>query len=205
LTILRRRLSTIIHGDSKVGKSWLSDTSPAPRLCLDAEGGVDWTPSRKVEWDPFKEPPPVADGTWDTCVVRIHMYQTLDLVRQWLASGQHPFKSVSMDSVSEVQQRCIDAIAGMQQMRTQDWGERLRTISKLVREFRDYTLHPTNPLEAVVIVAMSRQDQNGKWRPDVQGQMYNKLPYYFDLIGYLFIQDIPQEHLVPGGLSVTAG
>lgn len=199
MAIMRRRLSVIIHGDSKVGKSWLADTSPTPRLCLDAEGGVDWTPSRKIEWDPVTQQPPVNDGTWDTCVVRVHSYQTIDFARQWLASGQHPFKSVSMDSVSEVQQRCIDAIAGMEQMRTQDWGELLRKMTALVREFRDYTLHSTNPLEAVVLVAMSKQDQNGKWRPDAQGQLFNKLPYYFDLIGYLFIQDLPQEMLVPGG------
>lgn len=180
----------IVHGDSKVGKSWLGDTAPAPRLCLDAEGGVDWTPSRKTMWDPMAAPPPVNDGTWDTCIVRIHNFQILETVRQWIKSGQHPFKSVIMDSVSEVQQRCIDAIAGADPMRTQDWGELLRKMSVLVREFRDYTMHPTNPLEAVVIIAMSKQDQNGKWKPDAQGQLYNKLPYYYDLIGYLFIQTL---------------
>ena len=199
MAVLARRLSAIVHGDSKVGKSWFGDTTPAPRLCLDAEGGVDWTPSIKTEWDPMSSPPPVADGTWETCIVRVHNFVVLEQVRQWLKSGQHPFKSVTMDSVSEVQQRCIDHIAGVEQMRTQDWGELLRKMSAMVREFRDYTLHPTNPLESVIIIAMSKQDNNGKWRPDAQGQLYNKLPYYFDLVGYLFVQPLPQEQLVQGG------
>jgi hypothetical protein len=199
MAVLARRLSAIIHGDSKVGKSWLGDTAPAPRLCLDAEGGVDWTPSRKIEWNPISERPPVYDGTWDTCVVRVHSYQTVEMARQWLASGQHPFKSVIVDSISEVQQRCIDAIAGTDQMKTQDWGELLRKMSSLVREFRDYTLHPTNPLQAVILIAMSKVTAAGKWVPSAQGQLGNNLPYYFDLIGYLFIQDIPPESQVEGG------
>lgn len=188
MPVLARRLSFLIHADSKIGKSWLADTAPAPRLCLDAEGGIDWTPSLKTEWDPTTQPPPVYDGTWETCVVRVKNFMTIEYVGQWLASGQHPFKSVSMDSVSEVQQRCIDAIAGADQMSTPNWGELLRKMTKLLREFRDYTLHPINSLEAVTIVAMSKQDQNGKWRPDAQGALFNKMPYYFDLIGYLFIQ-----------------
>lgn len=187
---MRRRLSAIIHGASKVGKTWLSNTTPSPRLVLDAEGGVDWTPGNKIEWDPVTQQPPVNDGTWETCVVRVHNYQTVDFVRQWLASGQHPFKSFIMDSVSEVQQRCIDSIAGVDPMKTQDWGELLRKMSALVRECRDLTLHPTNPLTAVILIAMSKQDSEGKWKPDAQGQLFNKLPYYFDLIGYLFIQSV---------------
>jgi hypothetical protein len=196
---LTRRLSVLIHGDSKVGKTWVGDTTPGPRLCLDAEGGVDWTPSRKHLWKPLEEQPPIADGTWDTCIVRVDNFPVLEQVRQWLKSGQHPFRSVTMDSVSEVQQRCIDYIAGVDQMKTQDWGELLRKMSALLREFRDYTLHPTNPLESVVIIAMSKQDQNGKWRPDAQGQLFTKMPYYFDLVGYLFVQPLPQEQLVQGG------
>jgi hypothetical protein len=180
----------IVHGDSKIGKTWLGDTAPAPRLCLDAEGGVDWTESRKIEWDPITQKPPVNDGTWDTCIVRVRNYQTVDLARQWIASGQHPFRSVILDSISEVQQRCIDAMVGVDPMKTQDWGELLRKMSSLVREFRDYTLHPTNPLTAVILVAMSRLNANGKYIPYVQGQLATTLPYYFDVIGYLFLQDL---------------
>lgn len=187
---MRRRLSFIVHGDSKIGKTWLADTAPAPRLCLDAEGGVDWTPSRKIEWNPMTERCPTYDGTWDTCIVRVQDFAMVEQVKVWLVSGMHPFRSVIIDSISEVQQRCIDAIAGANQMTTPNWGELLRKMAKLVREMRDLTLHPTNPLTAVVLVAMTKQTQSGKWIPYAQGQLATTLPYYFDLVGYLFLQTL---------------
>lgn len=179
-------LSLLVHGASKVGKSWLGDTTPAPRLILDAEGGSRFTPSRKKVWNPLTEAVPVPDGTWDSCIVYVHDYQTVLRAYQWLASGQHPFESVVVDSISEVQQRCVDSIAGVDPMKTQDWGTLFRQVATLVRQFRDLVTHPTKPLRAVVLIAMTK-DVNGKWRAHVQGQLATTLPYYLDVIGYLFV------------------
>lgn len=186
MTVVGRSLSLIIHGGSKVGKSTLASTAPAPRLILDAEGGTKFLPQVQVRWDPRTGPPPVYDGTWETCVVIVHDFESVRMAYQWLASGQHTFASVILDSISEIQQRCIDAIAGIDQMKQTDWGELLRTVALLARQFRDLCDHPTKPLEAVVMVAMSR-DHNGKWRPWVQGALGTALPYYFDVIGALYI------------------
>jgi hypothetical protein len=107
---------------------------------------------------------------------------------QWLAAGKHPFRSVVVDSISEVQQRCVDAIAGTEQMKIQDWGELARKVSALVRSYRDLLVHPTNPLDAVVFTAMTKQGQDGKFYPYVQGQLATSLPYYIDVIGFLKAQ-----------------
>ena len=181
-------LTILIHGDAKTGKTWACDTAPAPRLVLDVEGGNRFTPSRKVIWDPTWAPPP-ADGTWDTCVVYVRDFSTLTRTYQWLNSGQHPFRSVTIDSISEAQQRCIDAIAGTNQMQQQDWGDLLRQLSTLSRQFRDLTMHPTNPLEVVALTAMTRE-RDGKWQPAVQGALATALPFYFDVLGYLYIQSV---------------
>ena len=183
---MTRSLSMLVHGGPKVGKTRLADTAPPPRLFLDAEGGVRFTPSRKVEWDPERYAPP-EPGDWETCVVYVRSHESVQRVYQWLAAGKHPFRSVVMDSVSEVQQRCVDAIAGHESMQTQQWGELLRKMSSLVRSFRDLTFHPTNPLEAVILVAMTRE-VNGRWKPYVQGQLGVTLPYYYDVVGYMFTQ-----------------
>lgn len=183
-------LSVLVHGPSKSGKSWFADTAPAPRLLLDPEGNARWLKSRKTKWNP-KDPPPENDGTWDTCVVRIRDYGTLDYAFQWLAAGKHPFRSVVLDSISEAQQRCIDAISGANAMRIQDYGELLRKMSQLVRSYRDLIDHPTAPLDCVVMTAMSKQDNGGIWHPYVQGQLATSLPYFLDLICYL--QAKPQE------------
>jgi len=177
-------LALLVHGLAKVGKTRLAETAPAPKLFLDAEGGTRFLPNR-IEWDPSQYAPPVPDGTWENCIVYVRNYQTLELVYQWLQDGAHPFRSVILDSISEIQQRCIDAISGGNQMRQQDWGELLRKMASLVRNFRDLTFHPTHPIECVIIVAMTRA-VDGRYAPHVQGQLYTTLPYYIDVVGYLY-------------------
>lgn len=177
-------LNAVVYGPKGAGKSYLGDTTPAPRVVLDAEAGSRFTPSRKKRWDPVTEKPPVPDGTWDTALVTVRDFRTVQKAFEWLNSGQHPFRSVVMDSISEVQQRAVDDIAGTNQMAQQDWGQLLRIVSDLVRKFRDLISHPSNPLDAVLFIAMARQ-RDGQWEPYVQGQLATVMPYYVDLVAYI--------------------
>jgi len=61
----------------------------------------------------------------------------------------------------------------------------------LLRDLRDLTMHPTNPLEAVVLTAMARQDQNGRYRPYLQGQLAIQAPYFYDILGALAVEEVP--------------
>jgi hypothetical protein len=164
--------------------STLADTCPSPRIIIDAEGGSRFTPSTKRLWDPLTEPIPAVDGTWESAIVHPRNYDTVLKVYEILDQQEHPFRSVVMDSISEVQQKCVRAIAGVNPMQTQDWGTLLRKVSDLARGFRDLITHPLHPLDAVVIIAMTKQE-DGKWIPFVQGQLKTSLPYYFDLCTYL--------------------
>lgn len=177
-------ISFLIYGHSKAGKSWLGDTTPAPRLVLDAEGGSRFTPSTKTTWNPGTQKPPEADGTWETCLVPVQGYQAVKQAYDWLYSGQHPFRSVVIDSLTELQQRAIDDIAGTNQMQVQDWGTLLRVVSDLVRKYRDLITHPVRPLDTVVMIAML-DDAAMPRRPLMQGKMRSFLPYYVDCCGYL--------------------
>lgn len=188
-------VSYLIHGPSKSGKTYLSDTAPAPRLLLDSEGNSRFLRSKKTIWNPTQGPPPVVgkdiegnDKEWATCIAYIRDFSSLSYAYQWLASGKHPFKSVTIDSVSEAQQRCVDSITGTDQMKIQDWGTLLRQMSQLIRSYRDLLVHPTNPLQCVVFTAMTKVDKSGKSVPFVQGQLATSLPYYIDTIGYLKAQ-----------------
>ena len=174
----------LVHGESKAGKTWLGASGELPVLILDAEGGTRFLPYRTVQWDGVNTPP-VHDGTWDVCIVPIRNYATLQSTYQWLNAGQHPFRTVVIDSLSEVQQRCVDGLAGVNSMSQQQWGDLLRQMSSLVRSFRDLTTHPTNPIDAVVLIAMTRE-VSGKRVPYVQGQLAVTLPYYIDVVGYYF-------------------
>jgi hypothetical protein len=189
-------INMIVFGPQKSGKSWLGDTTPAPRLVLDAEGGSRFTSSSKVMWDPLRSAPPTPDGSWETAIVYVRDYRTVLKVLEWLDSGKHPFRSVVVDSISEVQQRCIDDISGINQMQQTQWGELLRKVSSLARNFRDLTMNAVRPLDAVVLIAMTKEN-NGIQRPFVQGSLADTLPYYYDICALMKV--VPSDD----GLSMV--
>jgi hypothetical protein len=100
-----RSLTMLVHGLSKVGKSTLAVTAPYPRLYLDVEAASRFLSDSRSYWDPVREAPPVADGTWDTCVVNVREYDDVLKVYQWLQLGKHQFASLIIDSISELQVR----------------------------------------------------------------------------------------------------
>lgn len=189
MTEVQRSLTVMVYGDSKVGKSSFAVTAPYPRLMLDVEGGHRFLPIVAKYWDPMLEEPPLADGTWDTVVVTVRDYDTVLKAYQWLQAGKHHFKSLIIDSISELQVKAMDSIAGTEQMKMQQWGELLRHMGSLLRDLRDLTMHPTNPLEAVVLTAMSRVGQDGIHRPYLQGQLAIQAPYFYDILGALTIEE----------------
>jgi len=157
---------------------------------IDVEGGHRFLKIVPRYWDPAREEPPEADGTWDTCVVQTREYDQMLRAYQWLQSGKHQFASVIVDSISELQVKSIEQISGRGQMQMQQWGELLRSTTGLMRDLRDLTMHPTNPLKAVVLTAMTKND-NGIWRPYLQGQSAVTAPYLYDITGYLTVDEFP--------------
>lgn len=188
---LGRSLTMLVHGASKSGKSTFAISTPAPRLLLDVEGGARFLPIRPKKWDPAN-PPPEPDGTWNTAVVQTRDWGTVEKTYGWLETGDHPFRALSLDSVSEVQQRHIEQVGHRRQMTQAQWGDTFRAVTGLIRDIRDLTMHPSRPLEAVVMTAMTRQI-NGMWRPWCQGQTATILPYLLDVTGYLWIDLVPNE------------
>ena len=181
-------LILLVHGEPKVGKTHLADSMPAPRLILDAEHGSRFTPSRKVLWNPAADAPP-EPGEWETCVVHVRDFETIAQVFAWLNSGKHPFRSVAFDSLTEIQKRCKDGILGTDDVVTErQWGQLLVRMERLVRDFRDLTMHPTRPLVSVVFLALT-DDRSGKFRPLIQGGLAKSLPGFVDTIGFLAVVD----------------
>lgn len=199
MTEVQRSLTMLVHGPSKAGKSTLAASAPYPRLMLDVEYGHKFLPINVKYWDPNREEPPVADGTWDTCVVAARDYTTVLKAYQYLQLGRHQFKSVIIDSISELQVKCVEQIAGTEQMKMQHWGDLLRQMGALLRDLRDLTMHPTNQLEAVILTAMSKENTEGKMRAYLQGQLAVQAPYFFDVLGYLRVEEFanPDPALPP--------
>ncbi len=194
----RQGLSIMLHGFQKQGKSSLGDSGPRPVLVLDVETASFWTPSSKIYWNPQRETVPTwpqdsralsPDGLWDTCIVIIHDYQELYSLLAFLNKGAHPFNSVSMDSVTEIQQRIMYGLTGTKQMEQKHWGALLRNVNALIRGYRDLITHPTRPVWAVTYIAGTHWDARmGKYRPLVQGASQDYLPYVPDALGWLEAQ-----------------
>ncbi len=197
-----RRLTMLVHGDSGTGKSWLLDTAPGPRLLLDAEHRYQYTPSNKIVWDPHTAVPDL--GPDDTAVVLVRSFNDIELAYNVLASGDHPFKSVLIDSLTEAQQRLMDNVAGIHQPDLQDWGEIARKLSHEIRRFKDLRTHPKNPLWAVVVAAGSIKDEtSGEWEVLLNGQMKDRSIYHFDVVGFLTWERDPLTGATSRLLQIT--
>lgn len=205
-------LSLLVHAPSKEGKSTLGSTLPPPICVLDVEGswrfirragfcvaGVHNTdkcqcaPLRSIIWDPNVDAPPRHDGTWEICRVIVREWRTLTNAYNWLVQAPHDFVSLSFDSITEAQRRLKANLRGLEAMRMQDWGDLLVHLDKLVRDYRDLVLMPNTTLRVVMFVAETRM-KDGKWRPYLQGAIGDSLPYWLDVVGYLYTDFTPDEN-----------
>ena len=184
--LFRSTATLLIHGDAGVGKSRLLGSAPTPSLILDVEGRARYLPGAKVFWNIESDPPPVHDGTWEICIVTVTKFHQLELARQWLQSGSHPFISVGVDSLTESQKRFMDDNFGQKSLETQDWGNVLRELEHIVRDYRDLTLSSANPVQYVAFTCGSRTNDAGKIAPLLQGALKDTLPYFLDSVGYLY-------------------
>jgi len=190
---LDHQFSALIHGPSKAGKSSLSFTAPFPLVTADAEGSTKFirtagfksaVPARKIFWDPVREKAPVHDGTWDVAVVKVPDWMTLKTFRDRLKLEPHPFRSVSLDSVTEIQRKCKASFERRMSMQQQDWGVLLAEMDDMIRGLRDLTLVADNTLQVAIFISETVM-KDGKWRPNMQGAVATSMPYWVDVCGYL--------------------
>lgn len=193
-------ISILVHGDSKVGKSTFTSTAPPPILVLDAEGswkfirrvGFTGAPLRVRQWDAMTAPPR-HDGTWDVCRVNVTSWDTIQRVYTWITQGEHDFKSVVLDSITELQRRLKLAIAADGVIKGYDgWGALLSRMDMMIRSVRDLTLVEHNPIKCVVFVSESSEHM-GRWTPAMQGQIRSQLPYWVDVCGYMYASSVLAE------------
>lgn len=185
-------LSLLVHSNSKEGKSTLASTAPLPLLVLDVEGswrfirtmGFNGKPLRFLNWNPLTEAMPRWDGTWDAVKVNVRDYATMEMAYKHLTQRPHDFTSVIIDSITEVQRRCRANLKGTEQMQLQDWGVLLNQMDGLIRGFRDLTLDDS-PMRVAIFVSETKM-RDGKYKPYAQGQLADSMPYWLDVLGFLY-------------------
>lgn len=188
-----RRLTMMVYGEPGSGKSWLINSAPKPMLLFDSEGRAEYLADLKADpsgmtaqnivlWDPHNPIPEESSNPDTVTVVNVDDFAVLEMGYNWLQKGDHPWKSVGIDSITELQQRLIDKVAGRSQLQIQDWGVVLRDLERYVRNFRDLRKHPTNPLWAVVVSAGTKGEDRSI--PMLQGQLAAKIGHHFDVVGF---------------------
>lgn len=191
--MLNRSLSILVHGSAKAGKSTFAATSPKPLLYLDIEGGSRFLNIKPVKWDPRTQAPPEVSDEWDTAIVTVRDYDDAIKAYEWLRSGKHPFQSIAIDSISELQQKLVDKITNRNAAQLRDWGDILRQFTGFLRDMRDLTEHPTKPVQSVVLVSMSVDGQDSKKQPFAQGQSKVMIPYLFDILAAMHVDTWADE------------
>lgn len=199
-------LTMLAHGDAGSGKSWFAGGGPAPRLILDAEGRAKYLPGgKKILWDPWNHAPPEA-GDWETCIAIVPDFRTFVRVREWLESGQHCFVSLSVDSLMEIQKRLKDSLGRAEEFGDprQFWGEVLDQLEREVRLCRDLVLIESNSIECVVFtVGSAVNEKTGRAEPLLQGALRKQMPYFVDIVGYMYADFDPQSNAITRSMLIS--
>lgn len=207
-------LSLLVYGPAGSGKTTLGLSGPSPTLVLDAEQASKFIPrNQKVVWDPLTEPvPPKYDGTWKYCVVRIDKWDVAEKVMKYIKARNHPFKTVLLDSVTEVVIKAKEAINNRDQFKIQHWGTLGSNMGYLLRDLRDEASHPKTPIEMMCVIAVEQENiksniqgevESRKVEPYLEGGVKKIISYLFDVTAYITIVDELADRSNPGAGYVT--
>lgn len=158
-------ITITLHGRAGAGKSSLALTAPSPTLLIDAESA--WEYSHRVTdgqpvfpefelWDDPTTAPP--SNPKDVVVVSIRKVEDFENVLTVLRGGGTPFRSVIVDSLTEIQKYMKDSLAGTSNNglpELQHWAIMKTALDRLIRQMRDLTDDPKSPIDAVVFVSLT--------------------------------------------------
>jgi len=161
-------LTAVIYGESKVGKTTLCATAPGPILVLDAEaGGMRFVEGKITPWNPADGSPP--EG-YDIYQVTVTSLADIRNVYNYLTTYEHPFVSIVVDSITEIQGRMVREEMTNGAMQQKDWGQIWIKMEDLIWDFRDLVQHEVSSLKMLLIIA-GVDVVNHKSRPMLQGRM----------------------------------
>lgn len=185
-------LKFLIYGSNGVGKTTLSETAndcpaTARALFINVEGGMLSVVHKNPD------------------VVDLKRFDQLEEIFWFLAKGNHNYKTVIIDSLSELQLFNLDAIVAEQMKRPsakgaehhglddvwkEDYGRSTQELRRVTRQFRDLPMH-------VIFTCLDSftMDKNGEERvyPALTPKLRNSVLGYMDVVGYMYGQRVKGE------------
>jgi hypothetical protein len=180
-------LNILVYGDSGVGKTTLAgsaDEVPAmrPVLMVDMEGGTE---SLRHSYP-------------DVELVRVRNWEQMQILYDDLYSGKHNYKTVILDSLTEIQKfnmySIMEELVGRKPEMDKDvpgmreWGKNLEQMRRMVRGFRDLDMH-------TIFTALAKEDKDDrtgvrKTLPMLSGQLGPQVSAFMDIVVYYYIKEI---------------
>lgn len=198
-----KRWTVLLHGEPKVSDlSGLAETAVGPRLFLDSGTNGRWLRSNTVTWDP-RSMPPTGLGADDTVLVLCDKWETVKQAVGHLIVGNHEFKSVILDSLTDMQNAAKWDIT-TDGMKIQDWGTLLDEMGPVMQEVINLVNHKTNPLWTVVLTAHS-VDVKDRMVPSIRGGVSTIIASQVDTVGHVHQSDgMLPDGTIPDLMSVIS-
>jgi hypothetical protein len=198
-------LKMLIYGDPGVGKTTFGVTAQAHELTREVllvsiEGGeLAVTDAEAVGI------PSIPD------MAELTKYEQFQQVFWYLQKGDHPYKTVVIDTLSELQRMNLDSIVGRQLNKAsgsgakhqdlddiwqEDFGTSAGQMSRLVRSFRSlpmnvvFTCHAASKVDAA---------KNETVFPALTPKLRGFVIGYVDVVGYMFTQSVQAPNGAPAG------
>jgi len=180
----------LFYGNPGVGKTMLAGSASAvpemsPVLFIDIEGGTLSLRTRYPNVD----------------VVRVQTWKDMQKVYDDLYKGQHGYKTVVLDSLTEIQKfsmyNIMWELLEKEPSRDPDipsireWGKNIEQIRRLTRAFRDLDVN-------CIFTALEMEVRDPKSgvtavKPSLSGKLSNEVAGFIDLVLYMYIKIIDNK------------
>jgi hypothetical protein len=178
----------MVYGGSGVGKTLLTGTAAqveemAPMLVIDAEEG-------SMTLNALHE---VADKI---DVVPMRDWKKMQSIYNDLYTGRHPYKTVTIDSGTEVQQLAMNDVLGNDGKvldtgitpEFRDWYKNTEQIRRMIRAFRDLPLNTI--VTALEMDSMDPRTKVQMKRPAFSNKLSQQIPAFFDTVFYMYVKEV---------------
>lgn len=187
------------HGKTTLLGTAIGDPRLCPMLFLDFEAGTKSIKSKikKIDLDDLGEIEPEIGKAHK---VRIKEWEDFNVIYNFLASEEHGYQSVAIDSLTEVNYLNLITIIGKEVnlgdhdpdiAYQEDYLRSIAQMRKLIRFFRDLPMHVFFSAGASEFV--DARTKKMQYRPGLTGKLTLELPGLVDTIGYLAVIDEEDE------------
>jgi hypothetical protein len=179
INIISRWPTTVIYGASGVGKTSLAATAPKPAF-LDTNKGL-----LSIAGRPGLEHVQAEDIDDIDALETAYDNFTGTGAKNWKGK----FSSVAVDHFDDLQAMIMEYLGERRKLRDdrkdideseqKDWGVMATKLKRVLRKYK------TLPMHKILILGEMQDNETGRLKPSLQGQMKTALPYFADHTMYL--------------------